>query len=96
MCNTDVKSGTEMYAKLYPETSSDGVREPSSAFRRLKAEPLLACRGSDSDVTRLVRFCDWATLFQTSKQTPLKGPWSGTNGLKAIGRYYSRTPPTSL
>ena len=25
MCNTDVKSGTEMYAKLYPESSSDGV-----------------------------------------------------------------------
>ena len=27
MCNTDVKSGTEMYAKFYPETSSDGVNE---------------------------------------------------------------------
>lgn len=41
MCSTDVKSGTEFYAKLYPEKSSDGV---SFDKRRNAQEPRRTAR----------------------------------------------------
>ena len=37
MCNTNVQSGTELYAKLYPESSSDGVRSSAVFLLRLKS-----------------------------------------------------------
>ena len=34
MCSTEVKSGSEFYAKLYPESSSDGVSLDLTSGRR--------------------------------------------------------------
>lgn len=91
MCNTDVKSGTEMYAKLYPETSSDGVRQ----FACLPESELQAGFAMVTLPALAYRFCDWETSFRTLLLIPHKGQWNGTNGLMGTGRSCSRIQLTS-
>ena len=91
MCSTDVKSGTEMYAKLYPETSSDGV-SPAAHLPRPDFPAALVLL----TLPAWRRFCDWGMLFQTLPLTPHKGQWNGTNGLMDTGQSCSRTQLTLL